>query len=87
MKIAAQISALKGYLPEESLKEFCSTLDMMGFDLQVPYGVENLMDAVKNDKKRGENGVDFVLLQEIGKSCIETISFEDLAKAAADVLH
>lgn len=87
MKIAAQISALKGYLPEESMKEFCSTLDMMGFDLQVPYGVENLMDAVKNDKKRGENGVDFVLLQEIGKSCIETISFEDLAKAAADVLH
>lgn len=87
MKIAAQISALKGYLPEESLNEFCSTLEMMGFNLQVPYGVENLMDAVKNDKKRGENGVDFVFLQEIGSSFVESVDFVTLAKAAADVLH
>lgn len=87
MKIAAEISTKRGLLPESALQTLCTTLHNIGFNLEIPYSVEKLIDAAKNDKKRGENGVDFVLLQEIGKSCVESISFEELAKVASDVLH
>lgn len=87
MKVAAQISVRKGLFSQGGCDTLCTTLSQMGFDLSVGYSVEKMMEAIKNDKKRGENGVDFVLLQEIGKSCVETISFDDLAKVAEDVLH
>lgn len=87
MKIAAQISHQLGLLPEKGCSTLCTTLAQMGFDLKVPYRVDKMVSAIKNDKKRGENGVDFVFLREIGKSFVETISFDDLAKAAEDVLH
>ena len=87
MYFAAHISYQRGMLSEDELKRFCNTLSSIGFDLGTTYPVENLIEAIKNDKKRGENGEDFVHLEEIGISCVENISIDDLAKAAADVLH
>lgn len=87
MKVASEISLRRGILSEDDHHTLCTTLEKMGFDLTIRYDAEKLIEAIKNDKKRGENGVDFVLLQEIGKSCVESISFEDLAKVATDVLH
>ena len=87
MVIASQISVMRGHLSEDDHNTLRTTLDEMGFDLSIGYEAENLIEAIKNDKKRGENGVDFVLLEEIGVSCVENISIDDLAKAAADVLH
>ena len=87
MKVASEISLRRGILSEDGHNTLCTTLEKMGFDLSIRYGAEKLIEAIKNDKKRGENGVDFVLLEEIGISCVENISIDDLAKAAADVLH
>ena len=87
MMIASQISVMRGHLSEDDHNTLRTTLEEMGFDLSIGYEAENLIEAIKNDKKRGENGVDFVLLEEIGISCVENISIDDLAKAAADVLH
>lgn len=87
MMIASHISVMRGHLSEDDHNTLRTTLEEMGFDLSIGYEAENLIEAIKNDKKRGENGVDFVLLEEIGISCVENISIDDLAKAAADVLH
>ena len=87
MYFAAHISHQRGLLSEEELKRFCNTLSSIGFALGTTYPVENLIEAIKNDKKRGENGVDFVFLKEIGISCVERTSFDELAKGIANVLH
>lgn len=87
MAIAAKISTHLRLLSADACEGFIATLRNMGFDLEVRYPAESLVNAIKNDKKRGDNGVYFVLLQEIGTSCVEMLNFTDLEKIAADVLH
>lgn len=87
MVVASEISVIRGYLSEDDHNTLRHSLENMGFDLSIGYEAENLVEAIKNDKKRGENGVDFVLLKEIGISCVEITSFDELAKGIANVLH
>lgn len=87
MAIAALLSNRIGVLPDNELTLFLSALDTMGFDTYIDYSVNEMIQSIKNDKKKVGEGVDFVFLRQIGVSYVETITFDDLAKLAEDVLH
>lgn len=83
MMIAARISMKKGILGQAAVKRIEELLKKLKLPTQVPVNRSELMDALKRDKKRQEEGVHFVLLSGIGKTVVEKISFDDL-EALAD---
>ena len=52
----------------------------------VPADRLELLDALKKDKKRQEEGVHFVLLAAIGKTFVEKISFRELETLAEGII-
>jgi 3-dehydroquinate synthase len=86
MMIAARISVKKGYLQEKETARIENLLKKLRLPTQVPVDRAELMDALKKDKKRQQEGVYFVLLAGIGKAVVEKISFDELETLAADIL-
>ncbi len=83
MMIAARISMKKGILGQAAVQRIEGLLKKLKLPTQVPVNRSELMNALKRDKKRQEEGVHFVLLSGIGKTVVEKISFDDL-EALAD---
>ena len=78
MVIAARISVKKGTLGDPDRKRIETLLKRLRLPIHVPVDRVELMDALKKDKKRQEEGVHFVLLDGIGKAVVEMISFKEL---------
>jgi 3-dehydroquinate synthase len=83
MMVAARISMKKGTLGDAEVKRIEGLLKKLKLPTQVPVDRSELMDALKRDKKRQEEGVHFVLLSGIGEAVVEKISFDEL-EALAD---
>ena len=78
MMVAARISMKKGILGDAEVKRIERLLKRLKLPTQVPVDRSELMDALKRDKKRQEEGVHFVLLSCIGEAVVEKISFDEL---------
>lgn len=87
MVIAAKISHRVGLLAYDELNMILDTFTAMGYDLSIQYPIDKMVHFIKNDKKKVERGVDFVLLQQIGVSCVKNIQLEELKELTRDVLY
>ena len=85
MMIATRISVKKGVLKEAEAKRIEGLLSKLKLPTNVPADRLELMDALRKDKKRQQDGVYFVLLAGIGKAVVEKISFDELETLAEGV--
>lgn len=76
----AGIAAENGYSSEDTAKRIKELLQAYGFDLSIPYSVDELYNAIKLDKKRSGESIDLIIPEEIGKCKIEKISLDELRK-------
>lgn len=76
-KIASQISVERELLPKEEYNEIISLFDLYDYDTDVLITNKHF-ELIKNDKKKSNDYIKFVLLEKIGHSVIEKLSFEEL---------
>ncbi|MDR2963342.1 MAG: 3-dehydroquinate synthase [Bacteroidales bacterium] len=78
MVLAARLSALHGSLPQAAVERLTALLNVLGLPSAVSIPPEELLAAMRGDKKREGSAIHFVLLSEIGKAYVEKISFTQL---------
>ena len=86
MMIAARISVKKGLLETAAVERIEGLLQRLKLPTQVPADRSELMDALRKDKKRQEEGVYFVLLSAIGETAVEIIPFNELETLAEGII-
>jgi 3-dehydroquinate synthase len=80
MLMAAAVSEQKGYLFGEDRERIETLLSTLGLPRQLPCPKEELLEALRKDKKREGDRVHFVLLKALGLAVVEELSFEELEK-------
>jgi len=75
---AGWLSHRLGYLTRESLDLIEGLLRQYGYDKYLTYPVDPIYQALCQDKKRRGDQVDFVLLEELGKSLIQALTLVHL---------
>lgn len=89
MVIAAYLSFRKGMLPKEDADRIRKILEKIGLPTKLNLNtnsnmglnkkdVDAIFDAIKKDKKRKRESIDFVLLKDIGSAIIVPIEIEEL---------
>jgi 3-dehydroquinate synthase len=86
MMIAARISVKKGLLGQNEATRIEALLRKLNLPTRVPVDRVELLDALKKDKKRQQEGVHYVLLTGIGKAVVEKISFGELETLAEGII-
>ncbi len=77
---ACQISVLRGYLSREELTGLTRVMESFGMPLTVE-GIdrEEVLEAVKHDKKMESGKIKFILLKELGRAFVDsTVSREEM---------
>ncbi|MEJ2158184.1 MAG: 3-dehydroquinate synthase [Desulfobacteraceae bacterium] len=80
MVLAANLSMEKGLLSEEEVNRITTLLDRLNLPTRVDFDPQAVIDALGKDKKRESDSIKFVLLEDIGRSIIEDIALDELAK-------
>ena len=57
----------------------------MKLPTKLDFDAENLLDAIRKDKKRKGDSIDFVLLRKLGNADVEKIPIKELEKVVRDV--
>jgi 3-dehydroquinate synthase len=85
MVVAAMLSTTLGSITDSEVKRLTKLLDV--FDLPITIDVEKtrLKDAIRKDKKRYGDSIKFVLLEEIGRSCIKDVHLQELEAVIDDL--
>ena len=78
MVTALGISVKKGYINGEIFLEIKELLLKYGLPIDLPKNIGKIMEAIKYDKKNEKDGVNFILIKDIGKAVIEKIHLEEL---------
>lgn len=86
MVFANNLSLSMGILPVKEAERFKNLLTRFNLPVELELNKEIIFDAIKRDKKRNSDTIDFVLLEKIGSSKIVTIKIEELEKFCKWVL-
>jgi 3-dehydroquinate synthase len=86
MVAASVLSEKKGYLSTEEKGRIEALLKKFQLPTRVRFDGKRLLDAVKKDKKREGEEINFVLLQGIGKAVVEKISVEELKTLVSEMI-
>jgi len=78
MLVAAKLSAKRGRLQSEDVKRIEDLLKKLKLPTILPIDKGPILDALRKDKKRRGDTIDFVLLHGIGKAVVEEISMKEL---------
>jgi 3-dehydroquinate synthase len=78
--LAAKVSMKLGFCSPESVNQIIQLIE--SFDMATYTNIETklLIKAIKKDKKKNLNKVDFILIKEIGEVVIHPISFRELER-------
>jgi len=87
MVVASMISVKRGRLPAEDMERIKSLLRKLKLPTRLPMDGEKVLDALRRDKKRKGDSIDFVLLQGIGKAVVEGISIKELASVVKELCY
>jgi len=79
MVIAAAISVKRGYLQVKDAERIKGLLKKLNLTTRPQLEMETVVDALKRDKKRKGDNIDFVFLHGIGHAAVERISIKDLS--------
>jgi len=85
MVVASKLSTRKGLLSTQDSKRVEALLTRLGLPISLDTDREKMMDAIKKDKKRMGDNIDFVLLDGIGKAILEKISIRELEEVVFDL--
>ncbi len=81
MVLAASLSVKKGLLTQNEADRITALLAMYKLPTRITWERAAILDALKRDKKRKGESIQFVLLEAIGKSVFVDISIVDLDQA------
>lgn len=84
MVIASELSMKRGYLSREGAKKIEGLLKELKLPTRLPFDNGSVLDALRKDKKRDGNSINFVLLRAIGHAVVEKISIKELGEAVKD---
>jgi len=83
--VAAQLSLKKDLISEDDVNRIVSLLENLGLPIKITTDKHLIFDALKKDKKREGNFINFVLINKIGNAIIEPISLADLEEVVNDL--
>jgi len=75
---AARLSENLNIAPKGLTDSIAADFKACGLPTECPYSDEQLLQAIRKDKKAGGKGIDIILLENIGKAVIKNISADDL---------
>ena len=78
MIVAAKISMLEGLLKQSDVDRLATLLQRMALPLQVQADAEDVWEALSKDKKREGERLFFIVLEQIGRAAIKSLSIQDL---------
>jgi 3-dehydroquinate synthase len=81
MLIACRVSEDEAGLDKTVIQRLKKLLQQYELPVQLAYDTDSVVNILKMDKKRNEQAVDYIVLREVGKAAIKTISFEVIQKA------
>ena len=85
MVIALKLSMRRGYLSMEETEKIEGLLQKMKLPIRLPFDSGGVLDALRKDKKRNGNIINFVLLRAIGHAVVEKMSIQELETAISDL--
>ncbi len=83
--ISALISKKMGYLSNDDALMIENSLKEVGLPTKCTLPIENLITAIKNDKKREKDFINFVFICSIGDVSVEQITINKLYEIANDL--
>ncbi len=78
MAAAANLSVAKGKLAAKDAARLSSLLGKLGLQTEMELDGASVIEAIRKDKKREGEKINFVLLEGIGKAVVEQVSLEEL---------
>ena len=78
MVIAAKLSVARGLISANEADRLTNVLKALGLPTDFVVEPKALFEALKRDKKREGDGIHFVLLNSIGKACVEKLTLTEL---------
>ncbi len=81
MLVATLLSIEQSELNNSTYEQLSKTLKQYDLPTKLKVEVVLIMEILKMDKKRSDEGVDFILINSIGNSLIKTLPFTSIEKA------
>ncbi|OQX65179.1 MAG: 3-dehydroquinate synthase, partial [Desulfococcus sp. 4484_242] len=78
MVVASKLSEKKGLISTEDARRIEKLLSSLGLPTALDVDRERMIDAIKRDKKRVGETIDFVLLHGIGSAILQQIGIPEL---------
>jgi 3-dehydroquinate synthase len=85
MILASKLSLKYGYIDEEDYREVFKIINQFGLPTDFLFDKKQTIDAIKQDKKRSDHQIDFILLEKIGNALIKKIPIADLDLFLEDI--
>ncbi|MFC1891812.1 3-dehydroquinate synthase [Thermodesulfobacteriota bacterium] len=85
MVVASKLSVKKGSLSNEESERLEELLRKLKLPTKPDFDTDMVLNAMKKDKKRKGDSIDFVLLNGLGNAVIETISFQELENTVMEL--
>jgi 3-dehydroquinate synthase len=86
MVLASVLSRKRGYLSTRDEERIEALLDQLNLPTRFPGDSKILFDAIRKDKKRNGNNLNFVLVQGIGRAVVEEIPLKALEDEASEII-
>ncbi len=84
MVMASKLSVKKGHLQANDAERIKNLLRDLKLPISLQADRKTVLDALRKDKKRQGNRINFVLLEDIGKPFVDKISINELDNALND---
>jgi 3-dehydroquinate synthase len=85
MVVASHLSANKGLLSKQDVQRIETLLGKLELPITLDIDRNKMIDAIRRDKKRQGDNIDFVLLDGIGNAVLEKISIKELESVVFDL--
>lgn len=85
MVLAARVSQKLGMITHEEVEDLRNVISVYGLPTKSEIPVQELFDAMKQDKKREGQSIHLVLLEKIGKAITQKISYKELQTIIDDL--
>jgi len=84
--VASALSAKRGRLPAEEAERIESLLKKLKLPTRLQFDGERVFDALRKDKKRKGDSMNFVFLRGIGNAVVEEISIKELEATVNEII-
>ena len=78
MVLASELSVKRGHLQASHAGRICGLLKKYGLPVQLPYDDDEVLEAIRMDKKRVGDCIGFVLLRDIGQAFVDDVPMQEL---------